>query len=301
MPVVGAQQRPDWLPAAVDELHAVVEQAGAVKVSGLDVRDRAGAVAAIRAVLPSPLSEREGFAPRDTYAPGVYSSSHWPQNQPMCMHHELSYTLQFPRLMAFCCVTPPTTGGVTALADARQVLAALPPDLVARFEQTGWMLTRNYNELLGTPWTQAFGGDRAQVEQYCRDNDIEFEWDASGGLRTRQRRQAVVKHPVTGERCWFNQIAFLNEWTMDPGIREYLTDEFGRDGLPFTTYFGDGTPLTPAMVDQINAVYEQNTVRHTWQRGDLLIVDNVRMAHSREPYDGEREIVVGMGAPATRG
>jgi hypothetical protein len=180
------------------------------------------------------------------------------------------------------------------------VLAALPPDLVARFEQTGWQLTRNYNELLGTPWAQAFGGDRAHVEQYCQDNDIQFRWDSGGALRTDQRRQAVVRHLVTGERCWFNQIAFLNEWTMDPGIREYLTDEFGRDGLPFTTYFGDGTPLSPAMVDQINTAYEQNTVRHTWQRGDLLIIDNIRMAHSREPYEGDREIVVGMGAPVRR-
>ncbi|MEU6709043.1 TauD/TfdA family dioxygenase, partial [Streptomyces wuyuanensis] len=34
-----------------------------------------------------------------------------------------------------------------------------------------------------------------------------------------------------------------------------------------------------------------------WQPGDLMLVDNIRTAHSREPYDGPREILVGMADP----
>ncbi|MEV1053678.1 TauD/TfdA family dioxygenase, partial [Streptomyces sp. NPDC049887] len=37
--------------------------------------------------------------------------------------------------------------------------------------------------------------------------------------------------------------------------------------------------------------------REPWQPGDLMLVDNIRTAHSREPYDGPREILVGMAAP----
>ena len=58
--------------------------------------------------------------------------------------------------------------------------------------------------------------DRGSVESYCRANGIEFDWQPDGGLRTRQRRTAVVRHPISGALCWFNQIAFLNEWTIDP-------------------------------------------------------------------------------------
>ena len=83
----------------------------------------------------------------------------------------------------------------------------------------------------------------APSRRYCRANAIEFEWQPDGGLRTRQRRSAVVRHPVTGQRCWFNQIAFLNEWTMDPEVREYLVDVYGDDGLPFNTRFGNGDPI----------------------------------------------------------
>lgn len=53
-----------------------------------------------------------------------------------------------------------------------------------------------------------------------------------------------MAHPDSGERCWFNQIAFLNEWTMEPEVREFLTQEFGPEGLPFNTFLGDGTPST---------------------------------------------------------
>ena len=117
------------------------------------------------------------------------------------------------------------------MADSPTVLDALPAELVERFEREGWMLTRNYNDEIGASYAEAFGTeDRGAVERYCRANAIEFEWQPDGGLRTRQRRSAVVRHPVTGQRCWFNQIAFLNEWTLAPEVREYLVDVYGADG-----------------------------------------------------------------------
>jgi alpha-ketoglutarate-dependent taurine dioxygenase len=214
------------------------------------------------------------------------------------MHHELSYTLAFPGVMLFACPTPPESGGATAVADAPTVLEALPADLVARFEREGWMLTRTYNDEVGASWAEAFGtDDRAAVEQYCHANGIAFEWQPDDGLRTRQRRSAIVRHPVTGQRCWFNQIAFLNQWTLDRDVRDYLVDVYGEDGLPFNTRFGGGDPIGEDVVTLLNQVYEANTLREPWQAGDLLLVDNVRTAHSREAYTGEREVLVGMSDP----
>jgi alpha-ketoglutarate-dependent taurine dioxygenase len=211
------------------------------------------------------------------------------------MHHELSYTLEFPGLMLFACLSAPTQGGATAVADSRAVLNALPADLVARFERDGWLLTRSYNDEIGASVAESFGTeDRGAVESYCRANGIAFEWQPDGGLRTWQRRSAVVHHPVTGQRCWFNQIAFLNEWTIDPEVREYLVDMYGADGLPFNTHFGTGEPITEDVVQLLNQVYEENTMREPWQAGDLMLVDNIRTAHSREAYEGPREVLVGM-------
>ena len=183
----------------------------------------------------------------------------------------------------------------TPLADGAAVLGALPRDLVERFERQGWLLVRNYNDDIGATVADVFGtNDRDAVERYCRANAIDFEWRDRGGLRTRQRRNAVVRHPVSGRRCWFNQIAFLNEWTLAPDVREYLVDVYGPDGQPFNTRFGNGDPIGPDIVEAINDVYEAHTVREPWQAGDLLVVDNIRTAHGREPFEGPREIVVAL-------
>src|SRR5882724_10712312 len=263
-------------------------------VRGLGLRDVAETEAVFRR-LASLMTETEAFAPRRSYSPGVYSSSKWPPNQPMCMHHELSYVLEFPGLMLFACLMAPTDGGATPVADSPTVLHALPTELIERFEKVGWLLIRNYNDDIGASVADAFGtADRRAVENYCRANAIKFEWQPDGALRTWQRRSAVVRHPRTGQRCWFNQIAFLNEWTIDPEVREYLVDIYGEDGLPFNTRFGNGDAIGADVVQLINQAYEANAARERWQGGDVLLVDNVRTAHARERFDGAREVLVAM-------
>jgi alpha-ketoglutarate-dependent taurine dioxygenase len=279
-------------------LRAVVAEHGSVLVRGLGLHDVAGTGAVFQRLGVELMADQEAFASRQAYPDGVYSSSKWPPNQPMCMHHELSYRLEFPGLMLFACLTAPTSGGATAVADAPAVLDALPAELVQRFEREGWMLTRSYNDEIGASFAEAFGtDDRGAVETYCRANAIEFEWQPDGALRTRQRRSAVVRHPVTGQRCWFNQVAFLNEWTIAAEVREYLVDVYGEDGLPFNTRFGSGDPIGEDVVQLLNEVYEANTKREPWQPGDLMMVDNIRSAHSREAYDGPREVLVAMAEP----
>jgi alpha-ketoglutarate-dependent taurine dioxygenase len=286
---------PTWAAAHSNMLRAVVAEHGSVLVRGLGLRDAAEIGAACRRLAIGLMAEKEAFAARRTYSGGVYSSSKWPANQPMCMHHEQSYRLEFPGLMLFACLSAPTRGGATGVADSQAVLDALPTDLVEWFERVGWLLIRNYNDEIGASVGEAFGTeDRGAIENYCRANAIEFEWRPGGGLRTRQHRSAVVRHPVTGRRCWFNQIAFLSEWTIAPEVREYLVDVYGADALPFTTCFGNGDPIGEDVVQLLNEIYEAHTAREPWQAGDLMLVDNIRAAHGRDAYEGPREVLVAM-------
>ncbi len=287
-----------WAAEHREPLRAAVAEHGALLVRGLGLRDAESVGRLARELLDEVVAEREGFAPRQVLADGVYSSTEWPVDQPMCMHHELSYTREVPGTLLFACLTAPASGGVTAVADSHEVLQALPAELVDRFEAVGWRLDRNYTETIGGGLATAFGtADRAAVEAYCAARDIEFTWQGNGDLRTRQRAVSVLRHPVSGRRGWFNQIAFLSEWTLDPVVREYLKFEFGEDGLPFNTRYGDGTPLDEEAVRTINDAYDKHTLREPWRAGDLMIVDNLRMAHSREAYEGAREIAVVLGDP----
>src|SRR6058998_1030446 len=136
---------PRWAAEHSDALRAAVAEHGSLLVRGLGLRNAAETEAVFRR-LASLMIEKEAFAPRRSYAHGVYSSSKWPPNQPMCMHHELSYALEFPGLMLFACLTAPTVGGATPVADSPSVLHALPTELVERFERLGWLLIRNYGD-----------------------------------------------------------------------------------------------------------------------------------------------------------
>lgn len=301
LPVSSGADPVRWAADHRGAVRAVVAEHGAVLVRGLGLRDGDQVEAVFRQLTDTLMTEREAFAPRRTYASGVYSSTAWPPNQPMCMHHESSYSLEFPGLMLFACLRAAEEGGATGVVDSEAVLAALPPELTKRFERDGWLLTRSYNDEIGASLAEAFGtDDRTVVEAYCRAHAIDFAWRPDGSLHTRQRRSAVLRHPVTGRRCWFNQIAFLSEWTMDPEVREYLVDMYGPDGLPFNTRYGDGDPIGADVVQTLNEVYEAHTVREPWRPGDLLLVDNLRCAHSREPFEGAREVLVGMAHPVRR-
>lgn len=299
-PILRAEPAGDaarWTAEYREVLRLLLTEYGALLVRGLGLSEVAQAETVFRS-LGMLMNETEAVAPRQRYGQGVYGTTPWPANQPMGMHHELSYALEPPGFMLFACLRAPGAGGATPLADSLTVLPALPAELVERFERAGWLLIRNYHDDMGASFADAFGtGDRGAVESYCRAHDIEFEWRPGGGLRTWQRRSAVVRHPLTGQQCWFNQIAFLNEWALAPDERQHLVEIYGAEGLPFNTRFGNGDAIGADVVRTINATYAAATVGEPWQAGDLLLVDNIRTAHAREPFDGPRDVVVGMADP----
>jgi hypothetical protein len=81
---------------------------------------------------------------------------------------------------------------------------------------------------------------------------------------------------------------------MAPALRESLLALFDERSLPRNVYYGDGSPIEDAVVDEINRVYWRNAIGFTWRAGDILMLDNMLIAHARNPYSGPRKIVVAM-------
>ncbi|GAA3031141.1 TauD/TfdA family dioxygenase [Actinokineospora globicatena] len=288
----------DWLRSNRPAVMDAVRTNGCVLLRGLPIGTTGDFAVARDILLPSPAGYKEKATPRSDYGHGVFSSTDLPASQPIRLHNENSYTLEFPGYLLFGCLVAPDTGGATTVGDMRAALRLLPEDLVARFADKGWLLERSYSEMAGLPWRTSFATDqRAEVERYCQDNTIGYEWTEDDVLRTRQVRAAVITHPDTAEDVWFNHLAFWNKWTLDDEVRDVLLEAFGADGMPFATSVGDGTDLTRAEADTINAVYDEVTRRETWQVGDIMLVDNILNAHGREAFTGDRKIVVSMGHP----
>jgi alpha-ketoglutarate-dependent taurine dioxygenase len=160
---------------------------------------------------------------------------------------------------------------------------------------------RNLGGGCGLPWASVFQtADRAKVEAYCKRAEIELEWQPRDRLRTWQVRDAIVRHPHTGERVWFNHAAFFHLSTLDDETRQALQAEFVEDDLPNNTYYGDGSAIESDAMDAIRDAYRHETVTFDWEMGDVLLLDNILTAHGREPYSGARRILVAMAEPIDR-
>lgn len=243
------------------------------------------------------LEYRDRSSPRHQIAGKIYTSTDYPAEQKIFLHNEGTYWLTWPLKIYFGCLTAPSQGGETPLADCRHVFQRIHPKIRERFMQKNVLYVRNYNDGFGLTWQTVFQTtDRAVVEEYCRRNAIEFEWKGDR-LKTRFCRQAVAKHPQTGEMVWFNHATFFHVSTLEPTMREALLAEFKEEDLPNNTYYGDGSSIEPSVLDELREAYRQEQVTFPWQEGDVLMLDNMSIAHGRESFVGPRKVVVGMAEP----
>ncbi|MEW6735924.1 MAG: condensation domain-containing protein, partial [Acidobacteriota bacterium] len=247
---------------------------------------------------PQLLEYGERSSPRTKLSGQVYTSTTHPADQHILMHNEQSYTLNWPMKLWFYCVQPALTGGKTPIADSRKILSRLDTRIVEKFLQKGIMYVRNYGDGLGLPWQEVFQtNDKLVVEEHCRNACIEFEWKDHNRLRTRQIRPAIRKHPKTGENIWFNHAAFFHLSSLESTVRQSVLAMVNEDEVPFNTFYGDTTPLEADVLEEINNAYHQESQAFVWEKEDILMIDNMLVAHGREPFVGPRQIVVIMAEP----
>ncbi len=238
--------------------------------------------------------------PRTKLNNRVYTSTEYPAHQVIPLHNEQSYSLNWPMKIWFHCVQASQVGGETPIADSREVYRQLDPVIRQRFADKRLMYVRNYGNGLDLPWQQAFSTeDRAQVEQYCKASNIDFEWNEEGELSTRQVCQAVARHPVSGEWVWFNQAHLFHISNLAPAVRETLISIVGEEGVPRNVFYGDGSPIELEALEHVRAVLQRCQVSFPWRAGDVLMLDNMLVAHGRSTFQGARKVVVAMAEPAS--
>lgn len=234
--------------------------------------------------------------PRTKLGGKVYTATEYPPERWIPLHNENSYSKSWPEKIFFYSAIVASKGGNTPLADSRSVFKNIDPYIKDKFMRHGVTYIRNYTKEFDLSWQEVFQTeDKEAVERYCIDNEIEFFWKSGiCELTTKQKCQSVHIHPKTGEHVWFNQAHLFHISSLDKDTRVAIVNELGMENMPRNATYGNGEEIDEDVLSHIRDVYEQERITFQWQRGDILILDNVLMAHGREPFAGERKVAVAM-------
>lgn len=294
-PAIDGVSLPAWAAQSREWIERQLIAHGAILFRGFTIASIETFRAFAAAVSDELLEYRERAAPRVQIAERVFTSSEYPANQIIHLHHEMSYSHNWPSKVFFYCRTPAPEGGRTPIARERDVFATIDPRVREQFRTKGVMYVRNFGPELDLSWQEAFQTDDAQsVEQYCRQSNIKFEWRGKDRLRTVQVRQGVAQHPRTQEIVFFNHAALFHASSLPAAARHSLSAMLAPEDMPRNVFYGDGSPIDPSVLEEIRGRYDAQAVRFAWKSGDVLMVDNFLVAHGREAYAGPRQILVVM-------
>lgn len=267
---------------------------------------------------------------KPTAHPNVFSASEAPPGQMIPNHCEQSYLNVRCRYISFWCGEEPEFAGQTPVFDMERVFAALSPKLQARllesnFKLFGWHFPPKHFELV-------FGkSDPREVEEVIKKFGMHQQWQTNeDGVRTvcvDGHCPGAVVHPVSGAFCltdhidvdatleWYRRMNFYGFGYM-PG---FVIRAVGYAGAWYTDF------LSSWYANSLHDTLEQSLPsadRRTisgevlraasffkWKKGDVLLIDNIKMAHGRMTFTKPRKILTSMiglydaraGSPRGRG
>jgi alpha-ketoglutarate-dependent taurine dioxygenase len=287
-----------WTTNNREQIETWLLRHGGILFRNFDVKAVAEFEQFIQAISGGLLDYSYRSTPRSWVSGKIYTSTEYPAAQSIPLHNEMAYSLNWPMKICFFCVKAAEQGGETPIADSRKIFQRLDPKIKDKFMQKKVLYVRNYGDKVDLTWQNVFQTtSKFELENYCRQAGIEYEWKDGDRLRTRQVCQAVATHPKTGETVWFNQAHLFHVSSLNPEVRQSLISTFKEDDLPRNTYYGDGSPIDDSVLDEIRDLYQQEAVIFPWQEGDILMLDNMLAAHGRLPFVGTRKVVVGMADP----
>lgn len=282
----------------VGHFTALILEHGGILFRGFRLREAAGYQAVIDAIGATPMDYTYRSTPRTRVHGAVFTATEYPSRLEIPLHCENAYQLSWPMWLSLCCIKPATMGGQTPIADMRKVTAAIPPAILDRFARCGVKYIRHYRPHVDLPWENVFRTrNREELARFCSENDIHHEWLDRETLRTEQVCQGVADHPVTGATVFFNQAHLFHISSLGEQAAAETISLFGRDRLPRDARFGDGSNIGAEDLAAVRTAFASAAVDLQWQQGDVVILDNMQVAHGRRAYIGERRVLAALLNP----
>src|SRR6218665_876481 len=225
-----------------------------------------------------------GFAQRKHVIGSVHTSSESPHGALIPLHHELVYVNDYPLILFFYCDIPAKEGGETPIALSNVIYRKMldrEPDFVKRLEKDGLRYLRiapdgdNVNLSYGKGWQSTFlSSNKEEAKRNANDLGYDIEWLEDGSMKTvTEVLPAIRVDKRTGKKMWFNAVYMA-----------YLTLNDPRYDRTKAVTFPNGDTVSAETIETLRQVMDEANVSFTWQRKDVVMIDNRTVQHARSDF-----------------
>lgn len=131
------------------------------------------------------------------------------------------------------------------------------------------------------------------MEERLRGLNYTGEWLPDGSLKTISPVLPAVRLDEglgrTGKKTFFNSV-----------VAVYTGWNDSRNKGETAIQFADGSYLDGAVMAEAVKLMDELSVPFKWHKGDVILIDNKLVMHSRRPFTGQRLITASLGIHAMR-
>ncbi|GAB4204471.1 MAG: TauD/TfdA family dioxygenase [Coleofasciculaceae cyanobacterium] len=216
------------------------------------------------------------------------------------LHGEIYYQKRRPVAIWLYCAIPPVLGeGETLVADGAAIYEAFSDRTKELFRQQRVKYITYFPD--GKWQKRFFTDDLAKVKQLCQERNVQVEInEAEGSVKTESIAPAVFEAPLSSRPVFVNNV--LQFLMIEAGVdfdaeAEFAGKQIAKDDDLIHTIvrLENGSKIPDDVVSEIDEVTNRFTRLVTWEKQDILLIDNTRTLHGRRAFSCDREIYIRMG------
>ncbi len=295
VPTSDKQTMLQWLADNGDSLRAKMIDTGAILLRGFPIETPSDFDSVVRAAGFTGMPYVGGAAPRNEVVKGrVLTTNESPPSEPIPFHHEMSQVPNPPAYVMFYCDMPPETGGQTPIVLSNRVykrFRGISEAFANRLEDTGVRYVRvmpgqdDDTSPIGRSWRSTFlVQEPTEAEERMRELGMEWRWLDNDELYTITKALPAIRtDPRSGRKTFFNSVVAAYTGWVD-----------SRNDPTQSVRCGDDSPVDGDVLLQTAEAMKEECVAFEWKKGDVLLIDNALVMHSRRPFAGPRRILASI-------
>ena len=195
------------------------------------------------------------------------------------LHGEMYYQQNIPLMLWFFCANPPLENGETTVCDGRQFFNEISSSTKELFNKKKLKFTVRISQ---EDWQKKYQTDDLnKLHEMCQKNKTHLTVNDDQSIMLEYICPAIIP-----SRCGKYQV-FINSLLPTKQLS------------PKILKFEDDSEISDEVMSELNEIAEKITTEISWQKGDILMIDNTRILHGRRIFsDDQRDIYIRLCSPA---